>query len=153
MDRRVRLQTEYVRGARQRRARGIPKRAPGRRVAGPHRVFIVDPHSFMRQAAAAWIERCADLEVCGMTGAPTEALRSVGRLRPDVVVSEIMRPPDLKFVRLLRRRHPRLPILVFSFWNQAAFGPRASAAGASGFLAKEAGGERLVRAIRALVGG
>jgi two-component system, NarL family, invasion response regulator UvrY len=80
-----------------------------------------------------------------------EAFRSVNRLRPDVVVSEIMRPQDLGFIRELRRRHPHLPILVFSMQDEAVFGARAKKAGACGYLMKHAGGDELVRSIRAVL--
>jgi two-component system, NarL family, response regulator, fimbrial Z protein, FimZ len=135
--------------------RGLPpERQPrGEAAKARRRILLVDPHRLMRRAAAEWIRRCPELEICGMTGAMAGAFRAVRRLRPDLVVSEILRPRDLGFVRELRRRYPRLPILVFSFGRHAVYRVRARAAGASEYLRKEAGGARLVRAIRALVGG
>ncbi len=117
------------------------------------RVLLVERHAFMRRAAAAWINRCFDLEVCGMAGGMARAFRAVQQLRPDVVVSEIMRPHDLGFIRELRRRQPRLPILVFSIHDQAVNGARARAAGARGYVMKEAGGDELVQSIRTVLRG
>ncbi len=116
-------------------------------------VFLVDRHALMRRAAASWINRCPVLEVCGMARRMAEAFRSVNRLRPDVVVSEIMRPQDLGFIRDLHRRHPHLPILVFSMRDEAVFGARAKKAGACGYVMKDAGGDQLVRSIRAVLRG
>lgn len=117
------------------------------------RIFLVDRHALMRQAAAEWINRCSDLEVCGMAGVIAQALRDIKRMRPDAVVSEIMQPHDLGFIRELHRRHPRLPVLVFSIHDPAEYGARARAAGAGRFLMKAAGGDKLVRSIRAILRG
>jgi DNA-binding NarL/FixJ family response regulator len=105
----------------------------------------------MRRAAAGWINRSSHLMVCGMAGRGAEALKAVERLRPDVVVSEIMRPPDLGFVRELHQRHPRLPILVFTIQDEALYWERAKEAGATGYLMKEQGGNKLVQSVSAVL--
>lgn len=110
-------------------------------------VLLVDRHALMRRAAAAWINRCAGLTVCGMASGAAQAFRAVQRLRPDVVVSEIMQPRDLGFIRELHRREPGLRILVFSMRDPAQYAVEARAAGASGYVMKAAGGEHLVRNI------
>ena len=115
------------------------------------RIFLVDRHTLMRRAAAGWINQCSELEVCGTAGRMANAFHAVRQLRPDLVVSEIMRPQDLGFIRELHRRHPGLPILVFSIQDPELFGARARRAGARGFLTKAAGGGQLVNRIRALL--
>jgi DNA-binding NarL/FixJ family response regulator len=117
------------------------------------RILLVDRHPLMRGAAAGWINRCPGLEVCGMVSGTAQGFRAVSRLRPDVVVSEILRPRDLGFIRELHRRHPRLPILVFSIQDEALYGAQAREAGACRYLMKDAGGDELVRSIRAMVRG
>jgi len=117
------------------------------------RVFLVDRHALMRKAAADWINRCASLAVCGAAGGATSAFRALQRLRPDVVVSEILRPKDLGFVRELHRRYPRLPILVFSIQDGVVYGRRARLAGAKGYVAKAAGGDTLLASIRKVLSG
>jgi len=113
------------------------------------RVFLVDRHVLTRSAEAGWINRCSGLQVCGTAGGTVQAFRAVKLLRPDVVVTEIMRPHDLSFIRELHRRHPRLPILVFSMLDEAVYAARARAAGAYGYLTKEAKLGELARSIRA----
>lgn len=151
------LRTQF---SRQRPARHAghdgPGKIRGRRLktdsARPRkRVLLVDRHVLMRRAAAGWINHCSDLEVCGMVGIRAQALRAVVRLHPNLVVSEIMRPQDLGFIRELHRRHPRLAILVFSIQDEVVYGARARAAGARAYLTKAAGGTELVRSVRALL--
>lgn len=62
-----------------------------------------------------------------------------------------MRPQDLGFIREPHRRHSRLPILVFSIQEAAVYTARARAAGASGCVMKDAGGETLVAGMRNVV--
>ena len=125
----------------------MSKRSKNDLTRKPKKVFLVDRHALMRRAAAGWVNRCSGLEVCGMAGGMAQALRAVKRLRPDVVVCEIMRPHDFGFIRELHRRHPRLPILVFSTLDKAVYAARARAAGARGYLMKDGGGEKLVRGV------
>lgn len=113
------------------------------------RVFVVDPHALMRTVAAEWINRSSGLEVCGVVGGMDGAFHAIARLRPDLIVSEIMRPQDLGFIRELHRRHPHLPILVFTIQDAAVYAARTREAGASGYVMKDAGGDQLVWSIRA----
>jgi DNA-binding NarL/FixJ family response regulator len=80
-----------------------------------------------------------------------EAFRAIRRLHPDIVVTEIMRPLDLGFIRELHCKNPHLLILVFTIRQEAIYRRRAEAAGASSFLEKEAGGEALLRELRAVL--
>jgi len=88
-----------------------------------------------------------------VAGGMAPAFRAIRRSRPDLVVTEIMRRHDLGFIRELHQRQPHLPILVFSIQDQALYAARAKEAGAHAYLMKSAGGEELIRSIRAVVRG
>jgi DNA-binding NarL/FixJ family response regulator len=64
-----------------------------------------------------------------------------------------MRQHDLGFIRKLRRRHPRLPILVFSFRDEAWYAPKALEAGVRGYLMKGVNGTKLLTGIRSVLKG
>ena len=112
------------------------------------RVFLVDHFPISRTVVAEWLKETRDLVLCGQADNVESALASIGRLKPDVVVTEIIRQQDLGFILGLRSRYPRLPILVFSFRDEDWYAPRALEAGADGFVEKGVDRSVLVEGIR-----
>jgi len=117
------------------------------------RIFLVDGHPLMRIAVTDWIKRTDDLELCGEADSAEYALKAVAQVKPSLVLTEIMEPHDLSFIQSLHRRHHQLPILVFSFRDEAWYAPRALAAGACGYLMKDVGGARLLAGIHDALNG
>jgi DNA-binding NarL/FixJ family response regulator len=113
------------------------------------RIFVVERNLLMRTAIASWVNRFPDLRVCGEAATQHGAEKAIDQLHPDLVVTEILRKQDVGFIRSLHRRHPRLPILVFSIQDEARYATRALAAGACGYLVKGVDGPGLVNGIRA----
>lgn len=114
----------------------------------------MDEVTAVRVAVGNWINRFPDLQICGQAMSEKAAFKKVKTLRPGLVLTEVLRPRDLGFIRELHRRHPRLPILVFSQEDEDMYASRALAAGARGYLMKGVAGDRLVDGIRnALKGG
>ena len=101
-----------------------------------------------REALSSRINRSSGLKVCGEAIGEAVAFEMVRRLRPNPVLTEIMRPQDLGFVRELHQHNPLLPILVFSFRDEEAYAPKVLDAGARGYLAKGVDGDTLVAGIR-----
>lgn len=112
------------------------------------RVFLVNGAAIWHEALTSLINRTFDLEVCGGAFDEKTAFEQVDRLQPDLVLSEILRPENLGFIRELHRRHPRLPILAFSFRDEESYAQRALEAGACGYLMKNIVGETLLGGVR-----
>jgi DNA-binding NarL/FixJ family response regulator len=112
------------------------------------RVFLADQFSIVRLAVADWLDQTEDLTVCGQAENPGKALKDIERLKPDIVVTEIFGQQDLQFIYTLHKRHPRLPILVFSFRDEESYAPAALEAGADGYLLKGVSAKGLVDGIR-----
>ncbi len=119
------------------------------------RVLLVDDHPFMRAGLAQLIDRQPDLRVAGEAGSPSEALQHLSKLVPDLVLTDLTMPGrgGLEFIRDLRAAQPALAILVVSMHDEAVFAERALRAGARGYIMKEAGGEKLLAAIRRVLAG
>ncbi|HUA38873.1 MAG TPA: response regulator transcription factor [Candidatus Sulfopaludibacter sp.] len=117
------------------------------------RVLLVNGLTHWRYAIRNRINRTRDLKVCGEANGEQAGLSEIERLHPDVVLTEIMRPQDLAFIRELHRRYRHLPILAFSFRDEEAYAPRVLEAGARGYLMKSVDGDTLVAGIRMVLAG
>lgn len=109
----------------------------------------------MRVGLGHLIERQSDLTVCGEAANPAEALQTLLRARPDIILADLTMPgrSGLEFVKDLLAIAPQLAILVVSMHDEAVYAERALRAGARGYIMKEAGGEAVVTAIRQILGG
>jgi DNA-binding NarL/FixJ family response regulator len=116
------------------------------------RVLVVDDQRIIRQAIRALLAGTPGLEVIGEADGGEVAVRRVARLRPDVVLMDLLMPGigGTEAIRRIVQRGLQTRILVLtSFASVEDLGP-ALAAGASGCLSKEAEPAALVRAIRQL---
>ena len=77
------------------------------------------------------------------------------REQPAIVLLDLNLPDTVgtSGVEAIRQRFPRVPVMVLSAAHDRATIDRCLRAGASGFLAKTASGERLGTAVRAVAGG
>lgn len=116
----------------------------------PIRVLIVDDHSVVRQGLRSFLERHADIEIVGEAGGGTEAVELTVRLRPDIVLMDLVMP-GLDGIEATRQIFARCPgtrvIALTSFLADEQVFP-ALEAGASGYLLKDVTPAELIRAIR-----
>lgn len=117
------------------------------------RILIVNGVTVWREALTNRINRSPGLSVCGEAFDEKTAYEKISLLRPHLVISEILRPQNLGFIRDLHRRHPRLAILALSMRDEEAYAPRALEAGARGYLMKGVDGDTLVAGIRKVLNG
>lgn len=119
------------------------------------KILIVDDHPFMRAGLAQLIDKQPDLQVCGEAGDPAEAMKKIGQLPVDLVLTDITMPgrSGIEFIKDLQALHPKLAILVVSMHDEVIYAERVLRAGARGYIMKEAGGENLLFAIRQVLGG
>ena len=117
------------------------------------RVFVVEDHPLMRRSIVEAIEREPDLMVCGQAEDVPEVLAIVS-LQPDVVLTDIQLKTSsgLDLIKALRARLPVLPIVATTMFDVRRTERLARAAGASGFVSKETGPDRLIAMIREVMG-
>lgn len=118
-------------------------------------IFLVDDHPIVRQGLALLINREADLVVCGDAEEAGSALQRIEELKPDLAVVDIsLNGPDgLELLKNLRARHPNLPVLILSMLDESLYAERALRDGASGYIMKQEATERVLVAIRRILGG
>ncbi|MFZ4817387.1 MAG: response regulator transcription factor [Limisphaerales bacterium] len=119
------------------------------------RVFLVDDHPMMRAGLAGLIQSQPDLEVVGEASDAPSALQDIISSLPDLVLTDLTLPgrSGIDLIKDLLAQRPELPILVLSMHDEMVHAERALRAGARGYVMKEAGGERLMAAIREVLTG
>jgi DNA-binding NarL/FixJ family response regulator len=122
---------------------------------GQRRVLIVDDHPIVRQGLRRMIETEADLVVCGEVQTEREARAAIRALVPDVVIVDISlaQGDGLELVRDVHAQRPDLPMLVLSMHDELIYGQRLLAAGASGYIMKQAASDQLLVALRRVLSG
>jgi DNA-binding NarL/FixJ family response regulator len=113
------------------------------------KVLLVDDHAILREGVHALLAREPDLRVVGEAADGQEALEQVPRLRPDVVIMDIVMPRmnGLEATRLITERYPDVRILILSMYDDHEYVVQIIQAGASGYVLKKVVTEDLVRAI------
>jgi DNA-binding NarL/FixJ family response regulator len=101
------------------------------------------------------LEDDAALSVVGEAGNGAEAIKLAEELKPDVVVMD-MAMPELDGVQAIleiRRRQPKVEVLVLSMYGEDSYVRNAFQAGARGYLLKSALDMDLAAAVKAVAGG
>ena len=131
-------------------------------------VLVVDDSVVVRKLIVDALKDTSAIEVVGTASNGLLAQAKIDQLKPDVVTMDIEMPQmnGIEAVRELRKRHPRLPVIMFSTLSAAgASGTlEALAAGATDYVTKPANvgsiaesiaavRQQLVPKIHALAGG
>jgi DNA-binding NarL/FixJ family response regulator len=124
----------------------------GRRVDGsaPCRVLIANREPIVRHGVRALLAAEPDLEVVGETDDGAEAARLAARLRPDVVLVDLLMsaPGGIALTRMIRADAPGTQVIVMTGVDEDAPAIEAIRAGAAAYLSKDARVDVLLRAIR-----
>ena len=119
------------------------------------RILIVDDHPLVRTGLAQLIGDCPDLEVCGEAANMAEALRQVDELNPELAIIDLSLTggSGLDLIEHIRARDRDTLMLVASMHDESLYAERVLAAGARGYINKQEAQERIIVAIRRVLGG
>ncbi len=122
---------------------------------GPIRVAIVDDHPMFRMGLAAAIGAMAGIELVGEAQRAEEVPALVGEVAPDVVLLDLrlVDGSGLDVNRWLASHHPEVRVVILTMSEDHDTALTALRDGASGYLVKGAGPERLEGAVRAAASG
>jgi NarL family two-component system response regulator LiaR len=114
------------------------------------RILVVDDHSIVRRGICALLATEPDLQVVGEAENGQDAMAQAARLRPDVVLMDLVMPgiDGLEAIRHIAARQPKVRMLVLTSFAGDDKVFAAIQAGALGYLLKDSGPEQLVQAIR-----
>ncbi|MEW6523626.1 MAG: response regulator transcription factor [Bacillota bacterium] len=118
-------------------------------------VLLADDHAIVREGTRELLERTSDLLVVGEAGDGEEAVRLALELQPKVVVMDIAMPGmnGIEATRQIKARAPSIAVLIFTAYDEDPYVFSLLQAGAAGYLLKNARGQELIQAIRAVATG
>ncbi|MDX6542888.1 MAG: hypothetical protein QOK32_491, partial [Gaiellaceae bacterium] len=119
------------------------------------RVVVVDDHAVVRSGIKMLLDRHDDIEVVGEAGNAQDAVFRVRELTPDVILLDLVMPGEsgIEVMPRLLKEASGAKVLVLSMQDEPSYVREAFAAGASGYVLKEAADEEVVTAVREIAGG
>jgi DNA-binding NarL/FixJ family response regulator len=116
------------------------------------RLLVVDDHPVVRQGLRTFLETRSDFEVVGEASDGETAIAEAARLRPDVILMDLVMPgvDGLEAIGRIRASEPAARILVLTSFASADQVLPALRAGAAGYLLKDAAPAEVEAAIRAV---
>ncbi|ROS33303.1 response regulator transcription factor [Curtobacterium sp. PhB78] len=115
------------------------------------RVLLVDDHALVRSGLRAVLATTDDCAVVGESSTGEDAVALAPGLRPDVVVMDLSMPGagGVEATRQVRALLPAVRVLVLTTFSDDHRVRAALAAGATGYLLKDASPDEVVAAVRA----
>jgi DNA-binding NarL/FixJ family response regulator len=119
------------------------------------RVLIIDDHTIVRDGICSLLALAGDIDVVGEAANGMEGLQKVGKLLPDVVLTDISMPimGGLEAIRRIRKEFPDVKIMVLTQYDDKEHVFPAIQTGANGFVSKTAASSELTSGIRAVFAG
>ena len=119
------------------------------------RVMIVDDHSILRVGLKQVLEQSGEFEVVGQAADGEEAVRVAAEVSPHTIVMDVMMPrkDGVEACREIMEAAPETRVVMLTASTEEDAVVEAVAAGATGYLQKETGRERLLSAVRGVASG
>ncbi|NLA29385.1 MAG: response regulator transcription factor, partial [Propionibacterium sp.] len=121
----------------------------------PVRVIVVDDQQLLRRGLTMLLGTVDGVEVVGQAGDGQEALKLIAAIESDVVLTDARMPgmDGLQLLAACREKHPGLPVVLLTTFDDQDLVQAAVHGGASGFLLKDSSVENVGEAIRQAVAG
>jgi two-component system response regulator NreC len=119
------------------------------------RVLVVDDHAVVRSGLRLLLDAEDDIETVGEAGDLRGAVFEARSLKPDVVLMDMVMPggSGIEATAAVLEEHAAAKVLVLSMQDDPSYVREAFAAGASGYVLKEAADTEVVAAVREVAAG
>ncbi len=118
-------------------------------------IVLADDHQVVRQGLRILLEAEREFNVVGDAGDGLTAISLVDRLKPDVLVVDLMMPGlnGQEVTRRARKLSPKTHIVVLSMHSSEPYVMEALRNGAAGYVLKDASCADLIHAVREVMAG
>ena len=118
-------------------------------------LLLADDHQVVRQGLRALLEAEPDFRVVGEASDGLEVPDLVERLKPNVLVVDLMMPGlnGLEVMRQVSRRTPQTRVVILSMHSNEAYVLEALRNGAAGYILKDSSAADLAHAVREVAAG
>ena len=119
------------------------------------RIVIAEDYTIVRQGLKSLLDSFSEFEVVGEAVDGKEAIESVGRLKPDLVLMDLSMPKTdgITAIKEIKRCLPETKILALTVHKTEEYILAALQAGADGYVLKDATRDELIMAIKAVFEG
>ena len=119
------------------------------------KILIIDDHAILRMGLASLLNSKGDVEVVGDAANGTTGVRKAQKLKPDVVIVDLMMPgmDGSETTRRLIAQDPEAKVLILTTFGTSDGISHALEAGAKGAIMKNCDFEDLMAAIRTIAAG
>ncbi len=116
------------------------------------KIVLVDDHEVVRLGLKALLSRNQQFQVVAEAGNASEALDKVARYKPDVVVMDIRLPgkSGIEATREIVKNYPATKVIMLTSYAEDDLLFDAIGAGASGYVLKQIGSNKLVEALETI---
>lgn len=123
--------------------------------SAPIRVLLVDDHAVVRMGLRAFFDQLDDIDVVGEASDGSEGVAMTRRLKPDVVLMDLLMPnmDGITAIGRIKSELPETEIVTMTSFIEEEKVTSALEAGASGYVLKDAEAEEVAQAIRSAYAG
>jgi DNA-binding NarL/FixJ family response regulator len=113
-------------------------------------ILLADDHPFVRRGVRNLLEAEADFSVVGEAEDGLQVVQMAEKLRPDILVVDLMMPNlnGLEVLKQVSHRSPKTRKIVLSMHSADPYVVEAFRSGASGYILKDSAPDELINAIR-----
>ena len=118
-------------------------------------ILLADDHNIVRQGLRALLQSEPHFSLVGEAGDGIEAVRLAERLKPDVLITDVMMPGlnGLEVTRQVTKSLPLTRIIILSMYTNDAYVFEAFKNGALAYVLKDSQAADLIQAVREVIAG
>lgn len=118
-------------------------------------ILLADDHNIVRQGLRALLQSEPHFRLVGEASDGIEAVRLAERLKPDVLITDLMMPGlnGLEVTRQVTKLLPQTRVIILSMYTNDAYVLEALKNGALGYVLKDSQAADLIQAVKEVIAG